>query len=213
MVFREKKEKGLLNFLAIDGKDEGVVIFSGAMDAGEMVRDGEDVLEFGVFSGVSLSEIVLIEDCVVARECEGGNTFDSAHQISFVLYVSLSEPGLCCMILMEISFTVYLLNSTTLAVPSSKLTSSMSSTLTLSSCSSTTLSTGVLLGETSPRAGACCASVAMSGLCGWSVVFLEVEETRLSVRDLVALGERWRGRGVMASSNVSCSKRLVVGPN
>lgn len=61
----------------------------------------------------------------------------------------------------------------------------------------------MLLGEASVSAGACSSSVAIVGLCGSSAVFCEACERLLAVRDLVAWGDRWRGRGVIASSNVS----------
>lgn len=43
VLFLEKKEKGLLNFRAIAGKLEGEVTFSCIIDAGGMVRVGEDI--------------------------------------------------------------------------------------------------------------------------------------------------------------------------
>lgn len=85
VVFLEKKENGLLNFRAMEGKDEGEVTFSGIMDAGGMVRVGEDVFGVDASSGVvSFCSIVLIEDCVVARECEGSTVLESGHIVSIV---------------------------------------------------------------------------------------------------------------------------------
>jgi hypothetical protein len=43
----------------------------------------------------------------------------------------------------------------------------------------------------------------MVGLSDPSLFALETEDLLLSVNDLVVSGDRWRGRGVMASSNVS----------
>lgn len=85
MVFLEKKENGLLNFRAMEGKVEGEVTFSGIMDTGGMVRVGEDGFGADASSGVlSFCSIVLIEDCVAARECEGGMDLESAHIVSIV---------------------------------------------------------------------------------------------------------------------------------
>jgi hypothetical protein len=48
------QENGLLNFRAIEGKPEGEGTLSGIIDAGGMVRDGDDVLECDASCGVSL---------------------------------------------------------------------------------------------------------------------------------------------------------------
>lgn len=61
----------------------------------------------------------------------------------------------------------------------------------------------VLVGEMSLSAGACSAVIAVVELCGSSIVFREACERLLAVKDLVASGDGWRGRGVIASSNVS----------
>lgn len=97
VVFLEKKEKGLLNFRAMEGKVEGEVTFSGIMDAGGMVRVGEDIFGVDASSDISFCSIVWIEDFVVVRECEGGTGFESGHMLALNQSVSLLERSICCM--------------------------------------------------------------------------------------------------------------------